>query len=183
MAASSPCLFLDKKEAERRKKHQEFQSLNTKLPPFLTNRPLLDDGKHSWSLKTFTLALSNQFLLRVDPATPWIINCEQAVLQVSITVSSPALQRERCHWLLPLRKSTDHGQSKAAGHPPWAGAEDSAFSLSAVNPSVSLFLSRSFHTVTFVFLWGFFSSYSLHIALILETCTCQSLNGVSRTAE
>lgn len=92
------------------------------------NQPLLDDGKQTLSLQTFTLALSNQFLLRLGPATPLITNCKQAALrrvcsgQHHRAIPSPTEE----NWVtVPfLQKSINRSQSKTADL--WASSGDAS---------------------------------------------------------
>lgn len=133
MAASSPCLFLNK-TGQGREKHQEYKSSNIKFCPFLTNY-------HCWMTE------SKLYLLRRSPQCfPTNFSLDQIQPPRESQTVNKRLSRSAslcCHrvtvpWLLPFGGSINHSQSKAAGPAaqPWAGDPSSAFSLSAVDPQV-----------------------------------------------
>lgn len=138
VAASSPCLFLNRKEAGGGKKHQEFKYSSLQASNFL-----LSSQTNFWWMMESKLYLSNlQPVSQTGSSYPvdQILWTNSSAGQHHCVIPSPT--EENCvtvPWLLPFR-FVNHNQSKAVGHPLRAciGDPRSAFSPSAIDPLVPM---------------------------------------------
>lgn len=81
--------------------------------PNVTNELLLDDGKQTLGPKTFTIALSNPFLLRLHPVTSVITSCEQAAFQGLLWSASPCRSQPHRGKPSPCYICSHHPQTRA----------------------------------------------------------------------